>query len=145
MLPVNIAKGKCLTRSLGDLLVMAPQQSPLTTLRYSPYPLPVTAAAAAATPQQLTQLATAGSFNNVMSPAVSLSVPMMPTLPLEMQPGMLSLIPQAHKAQRTSSPAALAPQQHNISNLGYNVNDLINIQNLQRPDTVPTFSFPLGF
>ena len=71
MLPVNIAKGKCLTRSLGDLLVMAPQQSPLTTLRYSPYPLPVTAAAAA-TPQQLTQLATAGSFNNVMSPAVSL-------------------------------------------------------------------------
>ena len=138
-MPVNIAKGKCLTRSLGDLLVMTPQQSPLTTLRYSPYPLPVTAAAAAATPQQLTQLATAaGSFNNVMSPAVSLSVPMMPTLPLEMQPGMLSLIPQAHKAQRT-------PQQQNISNLGYNVNDLINIQNLQRPDAVSTFSFPLGF
>ena len=37
MLPVNIAKGKCLTRSLGDLLIMSPGNP---QLRYSPYPLP---------------------------------------------------------------------------------------------------------
>ena len=44
MLPVNLAKGKCLTRSLGDLLIMAP--SPHPQLRYSPYPLPAVTAPA---------------------------------------------------------------------------------------------------
>ena len=150
MLPVNIAKGKCLTRSLGDLFIMAPHTQPAPAIRYSPYPLPVTAASCltAATPHQLSQLAAAQqTAGAVLSPTSSFS-PLMQTLqtPLEMsqaaaiQAGMLSLIPAKHT--RTS----VAPQQQNIStNLGYNVNDLINIQNLQRPDTVPTFSFPLGF
>ena len=43
MLPVNIAKGKCLTRSLGDLLIMSPGAP---QLRYSPYPLPQSSLAA---------------------------------------------------------------------------------------------------
>ena len=152
MLPVNIAKGKCLTRSLGDLFIMAPHTQPAPAIRYSPYPLPVTAASCltAATPHQLSQLAVAQqTAGAVLSPSSSLSVPMMQTLqtPLEMsqataiQAGMLGFIPAAKHA-RTS----VAPQHQNIAtNLGYNVNDLINIQNLQRPDTVPTFSFPLGF
>ena len=154
MLPVNIAKGKGLTRSLGDLLVMTPQQSPLTAIRYSPYPLPAVTAA----PHQLPQLSAAGNYNNVITP-VSLSVPMLPTLPMtDMSssqtpalPGMLSLLPSAATAaaaakhSRTAAAASLAPQSQ-ITNLGYNVNDLINIQNLQqRADAVPAFSFPLGF
>ena len=164
MLPVNIAKGKCLTRSLGDLLVMTPQQSPLTAIRYSPYPLPAVTAAPhqlpqlSAAPHQLSQLSAAGNYNNVITP-VSLSVPMLPTLPMtDMSssqtpalPGMLSLLPSAATAaaaakhSRTAAAASLAPQSQ-ITNLGYNVNDLINIQNLQqRADAVPAFSFPLGF
>merc|ERR1719413_113107 len=36
MLPVNIAKGKCLTRSLGDLLIMSPHTQPAEpAIRYS--------------------------------------------------------------------------------------------------------------
>ena len=152
MLPVNIAKGKCLTRSLGDLFIMSPHTQPaVPAIRYSPYPLPVTAASCltAATPHQLSQLAAAQqTAGAVLSPTSSFS-PLMQTLqtPLEMsqataiQAGMLGFIPAAKHA-RTS----VAPQQQNITtNLGYNVNDLINIQNLQRSDTVPTFSFPLGF
>ena len=64
---------------------------------------------------------------------------------------MLSLLPSAATAaaaakhSRTAAAASLAPQSQ-ITNLGYNVNDLINIQNLQqRADAVPAFSFPLGF
>ena len=158
MLPVNIAKGKCLTKTLGDLLIMSPHTQPTAApaaIRYSPYPLPVTAAncLTAGTPTQLPQLAhtaAAGSYNNVINPSVSLAVPaMVPTLqsPLEMSPaipGMLSLIPAATKHSR-SSVNSITPQQQNITNLGYNVNDLINIQNLQRHEAVPTFSFPLGF
>merc|ERR1719228_2278843 len=46
MLPVNIAKGKSVSRSLGELLMMAPGSGvlqtipPLTSLRYSPYSIP---------------------------------------------------------------------------------------------------------
>ena len=167
MLPVNIAKGKCLTKTLGDLLIMSPhnQAAAPTAIRYSPYPLPVTAANcltaghSAVTPTQLPQLQhtaaagqIAGSYNNVMNPSVSLAVGMVPTLqtPLEMSPalpslpGMLSLLPAGTKHSR-SSVNSITPQQQNITNLGYNVNDLINIQNLQRHEAVPTFSFPLGF
>merc|ERR1712128_380047 len=46
MLPVNIAKGKSVSRSVGELLMMAPVSGvlqtipPLTSLRYSPYSVP---------------------------------------------------------------------------------------------------------
>ena len=161
MLPVNIAKGKCLTRTLGDLLIMSPNTQTPTAIRYSPYPLPVTAASCltAATPtHHLPQLAQPGGNNLVMNPSASLSLPMVQTIqtPLEMSgmsqlsgpspaaalPGMLSFLPSAKHSRNSVN--TVTPQQ-NITNLGYNVNDLINIQNLQRPDTVPTFSFPLGF
>jgi len=160
MLPVNIAKGKCLTRTLGDLLIMSPNTPAPAAIRYSPYPLPVTAASCltAATPTQLPQLGHHGGNNIVMNPSASLSLPMVQTIqtPLEMSgmsqlsgpspaaalPGMLSFLPSAKHSRNSVN--TVTPQQ-NITNLGYNVNDLINIQNLQRPDTVPTFSFPLGF
>ena len=168
MLPVNIAKGKCLTRSLGDLLIMSPGNP---QLRYSPYPLPQ---ASLATPLLATHSGQTPSppFNSVSFSAGQLQgqlqgqlshlsqlsvggtqalVPALsaPMTPVEMSPataaalpGMLGFLPAKHSGSRSS---AATPQQQNITNLGYNVNDLINIQNLQRPDTVPTFSFPLGF
>jgi len=138
MLPVNLAKGKCLTRSLGDLLIMAP--SPHPQLRYSPYPLPAVTAPA----PQLPHPAAHPSFSSAavsLSAAGQLSVPALAQLQdmghLQ-TPGMLSFLPA--KSQRSSQ-----PQQNTVPTLGYNVNDLINIQNLQRPEAVQTFSFPLGF
>ena len=139
MLPVNLAKGKCLTRSLGDLLIMAP--SPHPQLRYSPYPLPAVTAPA----PQLPHPAAHPSFSSVSLSAAAaagqLSVPALAQLQdmghLQ-TPGMLSFLPA--KSQRSSQ-----PQQNTVPTLGYNVNDLINIQNLQRPEAVQTFSFPLGF
>ena len=141
---------------------MSPNTQTPTAIRYSPYPLPVTAASCltAATPtHHLPQLAQPGGNNLVMNPSASLSLPMVQTIqtPLEMSgmsqlsgptptaaalPGMLSFLPSAKHSRNSVN--TVTPQQ-NITNLGYNVNDLINIQNLQRPDTVPTFSFPLGF
>jgi len=135
MLPVNIAKGKCVSRSLGELLMMSPQSQ----LRYSPYTLPAVSSCLPSSPStphisQLQQQA-------VMAP--SFSLPMVQTLqsPLEMSatagspllpPGMLML--PAKQSRSVQQPS-----------LGYNVNDLINIQNFQRPDSVQPFSFPLGF
>jgi len=141
MLPVNIAKGKCVSRSLGELLMMSPQSQ----LRYSPYTLPAVSSclpAGPATPQlhQLQQQA-------VMTP--SFSLPMMQTLqsPLDMSAAAAaaagsSLLPPGMLMLPAKQSRGVGP-----SSLGYNVNDLINIQNLQRPDTtsVQPFSFPLGF
>ena len=138
MLPVNIAKGKCVSRSLGELLMMSPQSQ----LRYSPYTLPTVSTClpqAPATPQlhQLQQQA-------VMTP--SFSLPMMQTLqsPLDMSAAATgsSLLPPGMLMLPAKQSRGVGP-----SSLGYNVNDLINIQNLQRPDTtsVQPFSFPLGF
>ena len=137
MLPVNIAKGKCVSRSLGELLMMSPQSQ----LRYSPYSLPLPPAPASPQLHQLQQQA-------VMTP--SFSLPMMQTLqsPLEMSAAATgsslgtSLLPPGMLMLPAKQSRGVGP-----SSLGYNVNDLINIQNLQRPDTssVQPFSFPLGF
>jgi hypothetical protein len=48
-------------------------------------------------------------------------------------------------SQMGIKPRTLQANSNGQSNLGYNVNDLINIQNLQRPKTSPTYTFPVGF
>ena len=134
MLPVNIAKGKCVTRSLGELLMMSPQSQ----LRYSPYSLPAVSTCLPTSPAtpHLSPL----QQQAVMAP--SFSLPMVQTLqsPLEMSAGSSLLPPGMLMLPAKQSRTVQQPS------LGYNVNDLINIQNLQRQDTsVQPFSFPLGF
>ena len=82
MLPVNLAKGKNVTRSLGEILLMSPQ----TQLRYSPYQLP----SAPAGPQlnQLQQPQTSLLTPSLSLPS-SLSLPMVQSSVLP--PGMVML------------------------------------------------------
>ena len=137
MLPVNIAKGKCVSRSLGELLLMTGQsgagglagQTGATTalqpVRYSPYTLP----------QSLPLL----SLSQQPAPALDLS-----SLALY-QAQCLSAL---QSKQRTPHQHPQTAMLHNTAQLGYNLTDLVSLPGLPRPDTAapaPTFSFPLGF
>ena len=80
MLPVNLAKGKNVTRSLGELLLMSPQSQ----IRYSPYSVPGTPTPPLAQAQ------------TVLTP--SLSLPCQPSL---VPPGLMMFpaVPSKHTRQ----------------------------------------------
>ena len=191
MLPVNIAKGKSVSRSLGELLMMAPGSGvlqtipPLTSLRYSPYSVPHNVSISQNTLTNSSPL----SSHTICAPSLVSALPVnspmgnaglqsinCPTAALQhnfqatqLQQAMLQanlqqlqlcgvdmggIIPAGNQAvlnqllaasQMGIKPRALPASSNGQTNLGYNVNDLMNIQNLQRPETSPTYTFPVGF
>merc|ERR1740124_929764 len=189
MLPVNIAKGKSVSRSLGELLMMAPGSGvlqtipPLTSLRYSPYSVPhnmsISQNSLSNPPPLSTQTLCAPSMVSAMPGpmgSTALQTINCPTAALQqnfqatqLQQAMLQanlqqlqlcgvemggVFPGGNQAvlnqllaasQMGMKPRTLQANSNGQSNLGYNVNDLINIQNLQRPETSPTYTFPVGF
>jgi len=191
MLPVNIAKGKSVSRSLGELLMMAPGSGvlqtipPLTSLRYSPYSVPhnmsISQNSLSNSPPLSTQTLCAPSMVSAMPVngpmgSTALQTINCPTAALQqnfqatqLQQAMLQanlqqlqlcgvemggVFPGGNQAvlnqllaasQMGMKPRTLQANSNGQSNLGYNVNDLINIQNLQRPETSPTYTFPVGF
>jgi len=186
MLPVNIAKGKSVSRSLGELLMMAPGSGvlqtipPLTSLRYSPYSVPHNSLPTSApisspslcapslvsslpvtSPVPNTALQTINSPNAALQQNIQASQLQQAVLQANLQQlqlcgvDMAGVFPAGNQAVinqlLAASQMALKPRnlQANSnaapSNLGYTVNDLINIQNLQRPETSPSYTFPIGF
>ena len=92
MLPVNLAKGKNVTKCLGELLLMSPQPQ----IRYSPYSLPGSGPVAPQTQQPL------------VTPSLSL-----PSLPPS------SLLPAGHLLARSLHQPGLG---YNISDLSDLIN-----------------------
>merc|ERR1719150_3392530 len=114
--------------------------SPQSQLRYSPYSLPVVSTCLP-TPPPPPPPPHLSPLQQQAAMAPSFSLPMVQTLqsPLEMSAGSSLLPPGMLMLPAKQSRTVQQPS------LGYNVNDLINIQNLQRQDTsVQPFSFPLG-
>jgi len=191
MLPVNIAKGKSVSRSLGELLMMAPGSGvlqtipPLTSLRYSPYSIPHNVSLSQNTLTNSSPLSSHTLCAPSLVSALPVNSPMgttglqsinCPTAALQhnfqatqLQQAVLQanlqqlqlcgvdmggIIPTGNQAvlnqllaatQMGIKPRALPASSNGQANLGYNVNDLMNIQNLQRPETSPTYTFPVGF